>query len=343
VVTLACTAGACVLVLLGELLHGRRLRRMARLAFGPGAAPAAWVRSVPLLRVVAGGALAWGLSTLMLLPPKVHESDQLADSEYRHLVLVLDVSPSMLLRDAGPDGRQSRRERTRDLIESLFARVPIGKYRISVVAFYNGAKPVVVDTTDIEVVRHILGELEMRFAFKAGKTQLLDGLREAARISRAWPAKSALLVMISDGDTVPAAGMPELPVAFSGVVVIGVGDTVTGKFLDGHQSRQDTSSLRQVATRLGGEFHDGNRRQLPSDVIAAATQEAQKPLVERLTAREYALLATALGAAILALLPLLLHFLGTGWRPGHVPAPAADAPRPASFSENLAPERAGVR
>jgi hypothetical protein len=47
-----------------------------------------------------------------------------------------------------------------------------------------------------------------------------------------------------------------------------------------------------------------------------ATDDARKPLVERLTLREYALLAIAFGAALLAALSVLLHFLGTRWRPG---------------------------
>lgn len=325
-VTFAITASACVLVLLAELLHMRRISRVARLAFGPDAVPASWVRAVPLLRVAAAGAIAWGLYTLLMLPPKVHESDEIPEGEYRHLVMVLDVSPSMHIQDSGPDGRQSRRARAKDLIESLFERVAVGKYLISVIAFYNGAKPVVVDTRDIELVRHILSEIEMRYAFKAGKTNILDGIAEGVRLAKNWDPKSALMVVVSDGDSVPPTGMPDLPGAFSGSIVIGVGDPITGKFLDGHQSRQDKSSLRQVATRLGGEYHDGNRKHLPSDIIAAETEDDRKPLLERLTLREYALLAIAAGSAFLALLPMLLHWLGVRYRPGYVPRAVGEVP-----------------
>jgi Ca-activated chloride channel homolog len=358
-VTAIVTATACFLTLAGELLHHRRVRAAARLAFGPTGAPAHWTRGVPLLRVAAAGLLAWGLATLLQIPPKVHLSEELPDDEYRHLVLVLDVSPSMLLRDAGPDGRQSRRERARDLIDSLFERVAIGKYKISIVAFYNGAKPVVIDTKDIEVVHHILDELEMRYAFKSGKTHILDGIAEGVHLAKTWPAKSALMVIVSDGDSVPPTGMPGLPVAFSGSIVVGVGDSASGKFLDGHQSRQDASSLRQVAIRIGGEYHNGNRRQIPSDIIAAQSEDRRKPLIERLTLREYALLSIATGAALLALLPFLLHYLGTRWRSGHVPtqqsvaapvalpdpvlAPAAPRKDVARAAEKLAPGGVGFR
>lgn len=318
----AAMAGA-LLALLGEVLHGVRVRRLAYLAFGPSAAPAPWVRIVPLLRVLAHGGLAWGLTTLLLIEPRVHQSDDIPDAEWRHLLLVHDVSPSMLLKDAGPGGDQTRAARAKELIDSLFERVPIGKFKITVIATYNGAKPVVEDTRDIELVRHILGQLDMRYAFKAGSTRLFDGIAEATRMAKHWRPKSALLVIVSDGDTVPATGMPTLPPSIGGTLVIGVGDHVTGKFIAGHQSRQDASTLRQVAVRLGGEFHNGNKRHVPSDVLAAAAADSRKPLIERLTLREYALLAVVVASVLLAGLPMLLHWFGTRWRPGVQRAAAA--------------------
>ncbi|MFM1873834.1 MAG: hypothetical protein RL398_3256 [Planctomycetota bacterium] len=305
-----------LLFAVGETLHVRRVRRIAHLAFGPSARPAPWAVGAPFLRILAATALGWGLSILMIINPKVHITGQVAEEDWRHLVLVLDVSPSMLLRDAGTDGSQSRAERAKDLLDSLFERVPIGRFKISVIATYNGAKPVVEDTKDIELVRHLMSEIDMRYAFKAGSTKLFDGIEEAARMGKAWRPKSAMLVIMSDGDTVPATGMPELPPAFGGTLVIGVGDHVSGKFIAGHQSRQDASTLRQVANRLGGEFHNGNRRHVPSDILAAAAADSRKPLIEQLTLREYALLAVAFGATVLTALQLLLHYFGTRWAPG---------------------------
>ena len=324
-VSLYVLGAAVVLALIGEVLHQRRVQRLARLAFGPSAAPAGWVRLVPFLRVLAHGGLGWGLCTLLLIEPRVHRSDEVPDEEWRHLLLVMDVSPSMLLRDAGQKGDQSRMERAKELLDSLFERVPIGKFKISVIATSNGAKAVVEDTKDFELVRHLLTQVDMRYAFKAGSTRLFDGIAEAARIAKPWRLKSALLVIVSDGDTVPASGMPDLPPSIGGTLVIGVGDHVTGKFLAGHQSKQDASTLRQVAIRLGGEFHNGNKRHVPSDILAAASADARKPLLERLTEREYALLAIAVASALLAGLPLLLHWFGTRWQPGVQPVAVEDA------------------
>ena len=319
-VSLYVTLGVLALAMLGEMLQARRISRLRHLVYGPSGSPASWVVAVPLVRILSSAALAWGLSTLLLVDPKVHAGEEMSEEDWRHLVLVYDVSPSMFLKDAGTSGDQTRHERSRELIESLFERVQIGKFKVSVVATYNGAKPVVTDTKDIEVVRHMMSEVDLQWAFKVGKTKLFDGIQVAADLGKTWRVDSALLVIVTDGDTVPASGMPELPPSFGGTLVVGVGDHLSGSFIAGQQSRQDESTLRQLAIRLGGEFHNGNRRQVPSDMLSAAAADSRKPLLERLTLREYALFVILLSTALLGAIPMLLHYLGTAWRPGVRPA-----------------------
>src|SRR5438477_3426601 len=128
---------ACAVVILAltaEYLHGRRSRRIAALAFGPSRRPAPWAHAAPWLRVLAMGGLCWGLATLLVLPPKIQTSKEIPPSEERHLLIVLDVSPSMRLEDAGPDGKQSRMKRASALLNSFFERTAIETYKISVVA-----------------------------------------------------------------------------------------------------------------------------------------------------------------------------------------------------------------
>jgi Ca-activated chloride channel family protein len=62
-----------------------------------------------------------------------------------------------------------------------------------------------------------------------------------------------------------------MPDSVRKVLVVGVGDSRTGKFIDGRQSRQDVPTLRQIAARLAGAYHDGNEKQLPSALLAEAT------------------------------------------------------------------------
>ena len=312
--------GAFVLAAAAEILHLRRCRRVAPLAFGPSRRPRPWAVAAPFLRIAAAGLLAWGLATLLLLPPKVFRTKAVGDEDSRHLILVLDVSPSMKLKDAGQDRTATRAKRVAALMDSFFRRVVMEQMKLTVVAVYNGAMPVVIDTRDAEVVRNILDDLPLYQAFDVGKTDLFAGLREAARIARPWRLNSTSLVLLSDGDSVPPQGMPKMPPSVDEVLIVGVGDPRTGKFIDGHQSRQDAPMLRQVAVRLGGTYHDGNQKHIGSDAVRRLTKvEVEDPL-KQLTRREYALAAVAAGAGLLALLPLALAFFGSGWRPGVRPS-----------------------
>ena len=319
------TVGVLILATGAESVHLIRTRRLSALAFGPWKHPAFWAHLAPPMRVLSYGLLSWGLITLMLVPPKTHNSLEIESSKQRHVILLLDVSPSMRLVDAGPEGNLSRTQRGAELLESLFDRVPIRQYKISVVAFYNDAIPVVIDTKDLEVVKNTLTDLPMYFAFKGKDTDLFKGLKKAAEIAQPWQPESTILLVLSDGDTVPSTGMPRMPKSISNVLFIGVGDPVTGKFIAGKNSRQDVSTLRQVAARLNGEFQNGNAQHISSSIISKLTQKTGKRSWRDLGKREYALIAISLGAAILALLPLLLHYFGTFWRPG-VKHSAAVAP-----------------
>ena len=309
---------AIVLVLgsVAELLHRKRCLRAAPLVYGPALRPQLWVRLTPFLRVAGLAAAAWGIMTLLLLPPKVYRVKTVDEDDYRHLLVVLDVSPSMKLQDAGADLKLSRTKRVVVLMESFFQRVVMQHVRMSVIAVYTGAKPVVVDTKDIEVIRNILDDLPLHQAFEVGKTDLLTGIAEAAKVARGWKPGSATLLLITDGDTVSPTGMPRMPASVSEVLVIGVGDPRTGKFIDGHLSRQDVPTLRQIALRLKGIYHDGNQRHIPTDVLRRLSGVQLEDEIIQLSRREYALIAVIAGALLLALLPLALTFWGVRWRPG---------------------------
>jgi len=308
--------GAAILCVLAEIIHAIRVRRVAELAFGPTRRPAIWAFPAPLLRVLAVSALAWGMTTLMLIQPKVRQAEVIQEGEYKHIVMVLDVSPSMRLQDAGKEKDKSRMRRAREVMESFFQRVAIEQFRVSVIATYTDAKNVVVDTKDLEVVRNILGDLPMHYVFTSGQTDIFAGLRSAYEIARPWNPKSTTLILVSDGDTVPSTGMPKPPASISSVLVVGVGDPVKGKFINGKNSRQEVSTLRQVAMRLGGFYHNGNEKHLSTDLLKQLTSAKKESPFEKLTRREYALMACALGGLILSLLPMLLHYFGTAWKPG---------------------------
>ncbi|QDU49537.1 vWA domain-containing protein [Gimesia panareensis] len=299
-----------------EMLHSWRIRRIAPLVFGPTARPAHWARAVPVLRVLALTGLCWGLVTLMLLPPKIHAAETIPEDEMKHLLIVLDVSPSMRLEDAGEKKDQSRMKRAAVIMESFFERANMNRYRTSVIAVYNEAKMVVEDTKDLEVIHNIFNDLPMHHAFVSGETDLFSGLKEAAELAKPWNPRSTTLLLISDGDTVPGVGMPKMPVSVANAVVIGIGDSLKGSFINGHHSRQDVSTLRQLAIRLNGTYHNGNEKHLSTDLIDQLAVGGEENPFEKLTRREYALAICGLSALIYALIPWLLHYWGTGWKPG---------------------------
>lgn len=298
-----------------ELVHLRRVRNVSQLAFGPTRRPRVWARFAPAARTLALGLLAWGMVTLLFVEPKVHGSQVVDKSKLRHLILMLDVSPSMRLDDAGPTHKQTRAARVADLLDSFYERSGM-QFKTTVVAFYTGAKPVANETVDMEIIRNILNDLPMHYAFQAGETDLFSGLDEVAELAKPWNPKDATLIILSDGDSVPASGMPKLPPSISHSLVVGVGDTRVGKFINGHQSRQDASTLRQVAIRLGGVYHDGNEKQIPTETVRQITAQSRPNVFEALTRREYALIACAIGGVTFAVLPVFLGMFGTSWQAG---------------------------
>jgi Ca-activated chloride channel family protein len=225
----------------------------------------------------------------------------------------------MQLEDAGPTGKQKRAARAADLIQSFFERVAAERYKPpwspstptpsrSSGHGRPGGDPQHPDRTP------------MRHAFNPGETNLFAGLEEAAKIAKPWATGTAVLMVVTDGDTVPATGMPKMPASVgANVVLVGVGSPTVPKSIGAHMSRQDASTLRQVATRLNGAYHDGNDKHLATELVSRIDERAAPKDQSKMTEREYALWAVAVGTATLGFVPFALTLLGTGWAPGRHP------------------------
>lgn len=316
-VALLIAIGVLVLALLAEGLHARRIRRIAHLAFGPSGKPHSWTRWTILARPAGMALLTWGLLVLYEADPKIRIQQDVPDAALKRIIIALDVSPSMHLVDAGEKRDQSRAKRAAQVLLSVMDRISLEQARVTVIAFYNGAKPVVVDTRDPAVVRNIVNDLPLDYAFDAGKTDMLAGVKEAFALAKPWREKSATLLLVSDGDTVSSTGMPTPPPAIAEVMVLGLGDATTGKFIDDHNSRQDVSTLRQVAARLGGSYHNANDRNVPSDMISELSGLLPIKSDQKAGLRELAIAAVGIGGSLVAAVPVLLGLWGTAWRPGY--------------------------
>ncbi|WP_395737550.1 VWA domain-containing protein [Prosthecobacter sp.] len=301
-----------VLVAAAEWLHTRRIRVASRLAFGPsGARP--WTRFVPLLRSLSLAAFTWGLATLIQLhtadndPAKSSKNDTAT-----RLVFIADLSPSMYLQDAGPDGALTRHDRMRDVADGILQRIS-GNLRFGVIGFYTESIPVVMEARDPELVRNVFNGLPLSYAMPVGKTDLGKAVNEALEHVAAFPKGSTRLVIFTDGDSVSLVPIQPRPESVKEVLVLGLGNPTKGTYIDSHQSRQEGDTLQRLATALGGIYEDVNTKHLATTALGDLVVPLA-PLQKGLSLSQLAIFAMVLGAAINALIPLALEYLGSTWR-----------------------------
>ncbi len=307
---------AALLVLLlsalAEALHARRVRVAARLAFGPEGQPGRWTVVAPYLRCLSLAAFAWGLAVTWQLHQAAKDGKPAEAAEPARLVFVADLSPSMYLKDAGPEGKVTRQQRMREEVEAVLMRVG-GDLRYGVVGFYTEARSVVMDARDPELVRNVFDGLPVQYVMKPGSTDLGAAINAAVKVVAPLPEKTVRLVIFTDGDTVPLQPILPRPKSVKDVLVLGVGDPRKGTFIAGHQSRQDAEVLASVARALRGAYYDVNEKHLPTDALGDLVRRTP-PAKSGLSLAQLAVLAMLLGSAALALLPVALQYFGTGWK-----------------------------
>ncbi|MFZ9991344.1 MAG: vWA domain-containing protein [Opitutales bacterium] len=301
-----------LLAALAELLHARRAQVAARLAFGPEGAPRMWTKAAPFLRCLALPAFAWGLAVMWQLHQAAKDGQPAETAEPTRLIFVADLSPSMYLKDAGPEGKVTRQQRMREEVEAVLMRVG-GDLRYGVVGFYTEARSVVMDARDPELVRNVFDGLPVQYVMKPGSTDLGAAINAAVKVVAGLPEQTVRLVIFTDGDTVPLQPILPRPKSVRDVLVLGVGDPRKGTFIAGHQSRQDAQVLADVARALRGAYHDVNEKHLPTDALGDLVRRTPPPKTG-LDLAGMAVLAMLMGASVLALLPVALQYAGSGWK-----------------------------
>lgn len=310
---------ALALAAIGETVHARRVRRVRHLAFGPAGEPAPIARLAPPARTLGLTLAAFGAACLAVLEPNVKEAEPTKEAS-KHVLVCMDSSPSMFIADAGPRTGPARNAepqrrivRAGDVVQAVLDRADPRDTRVTVFSVYRGGIPVAAETYDKEAVRNFFDGLPMYAAFEPGPTDLRQGVADALDFAKRWPRDSAMLVIVSDGDTSAADRQRDpiraLPTSIADVLVLGVGDPRTPTTIDGHRSKQDAQSLRTLAARLGGTYLDTNERQVPSALLASLTVTRPR-LEDRLGLRELALASIALGSALCAAVPPVLALAG---------------------------------
>jgi hypothetical protein len=299
---------ALLLAATAEWLHARRTARVARLAFGTTGKPSRWTAAAPIVRVLGLAAAAWGASVLVAYDP-VGGDQTPAPRASKQLLIALDVSPSMLTKDAGPDEEKlSRSQWAGKVVQGVLDRLDMKQTRITLVVFYTRAITVLTDTTDKNVISNMFDGLQLHVAFEPGPTDLATGVNSALQIARPWARHSTTLLVVSDGDANTDLGPVNIPPAIADTIVIGVGDPNKATLVSGHSSKQETMSLKALAARLHGYYHEGNRLHLPSEILKKLTMITPNAGAE-LGIRDAGLIALTTGAGMTALIgPALMAF-----------------------------------
>ena len=309
-IALLAAVAALLLATLGEWMHAKRTARIARLAFGEAGRPARWTVIAPFVRVLGLTLTAFGAAILFQFDP-IESDDTPNPRASRQLLVVLDVSPSMNLKDSGPDTEKLMRGVwAGKVLQGILDRIDMKDTRISLIAFYTKALPMLQDTTDKNLLPNLMDGLPLYTAFKSGDTDMQSGIDAAFAMAKGWARGSTTLVVISDGDLTKTVNPGPRPASIADVIVIGVGDPVRGMVLSGHNSRQDAWVLKTLAGRLDGYYHDGNTKHLPSEIIEQLTMIAPR-VGDVLSLREAGLVALGFGCAALGLIGPLLLWFGT--------------------------------
>jgi Ca-activated chloride channel family protein len=314
-IPIAAAIGVFLLVLAAEKLHERRCRSVARLAAGPSGSLRRWVGGVGVVKAIALAAMAWSLTTLLYGSGGVFRTgDDMKDrrESKRHAVFMADLSPSMLLQDAGLKRESTRCQRAYEVVDGILRRLD-GDVVYSVIVFYTEALPVVVDAKDAELVRNVFNGLPLWYVMKPGKTDLGSGVRRTLDHLAGYPPDSTTVFLLTDGDAIELGAIPKPPPSVRDVYVLGVGDPHQGTFIDDHMSRQDAALLGTLAGRLRGKYFDVNDKHVTTLALgklargSGATKTAYGLV-------DLAIFLFAAAAVVHALVPVALEYFGSDWK-----------------------------
>jgi len=257
----------------------RRRRALRRLAAAPTAEPLLLVSRPRRLAKAALLVASAGFAGFALVGPQwgeVREQPPAAPVRGRDVVVVLDVSRSMLAEDVAPSRLARAKADVRDLAAALER---LGGYRIGLIAFADRAALLCPLTTDVrcfeeELTRASVETLRLRGDNGGeGGTEIGLALHRAAQAIPQQAVAYADVILISDGgdmedDTLTAAD--ELKERGVPVHAIGLGGPAPGALIpvagrDGRRNYLEFQGqpvhtyleedvLRRITQRTGGDY-----------------------------------------------------------------------------------------
>jgi Ca-activated chloride channel family protein len=279
---------AAALALFAAVALWRRYRALRRLADAEATRPLLlarrWVVPFKTLLLVASATL---LGIALLGPQWGYVPSEAPPARGRDLLILLDVSRSMLAEDVAPNRLARARADVRDLVASL---EEAGGYRVGLIAFADRAALLCPLTTDYRCFEEELARASLETLRLRGDVGLEGGTQIAAALLRAGQAIDKQnapytdVLLISDGgdmahETLAAAD----DLRKAGIVVhaLGLGDRSQGALIpvvgaDGRRTflryqgelvrvRLEEPILQAVAQKTGGRYLAAGTGYLPLD------------------------------------------------------------------------------
>lgn len=310
---------ALLLMVIAEVLHARRCVRLRGLLFHASHVPWGRISTLAATRVAGFSLVCLGLAKLSLDSSHPAELNFVFNNEETdRLLILLDCSQSMNLRDAGPEGNKSRGERAADLIRDVLLGEKRELPRTSLVVFADETTPLAIDTSDWKVIRHCLNNRNLSTVlFDDELTTISAALEEVcAEYADGWPDRSTALLLVTDGDSEDTVEGFELPRSIRRSVVVGIG-SAEGRQIGDFQSRQDAENLDAIAKALGGVYVNCNTDPIPPQSLGRVPPSAtpggggkddnvDTPLGRR---SYWALIVLGLGSLLLVAVNLVAPFL----------------------------------
>ena len=262
--------------------------------------------------------LALGFIVLALARPQTGSKLRTVESQGREIVLVVDVSNSMLAEDVTP----SRMARTRYAISRLVERM--NKDRIGIVAFADEAEVLLPITGDYKMAESVTKRLSPELIAEQG-TNIGKAL-EVALLSftqNTQNTKSRVIILITDGeghDQGSEAAIAQAKAQGAIICAIGIGTPegtplkINGEIMEDNEGKMVVTKLgepllQQLAEATGGIYTRSRNDSFGLEEIIARLDEMEATKLSVMTFEEYdEQYQWFLGAALLLLIIEMLIF-----------------------------------
>jgi Ca-activated chloride channel family protein len=235
------------------------LQRLSRLAgLQPGSGVAVTRRPLSQWLMLS---LTWSLIVVAITRPQWLEEPVIKELPMRDLLVAVDLSGSMEAQDfTDKEGNTvDRLTAVKEVLDTFFARRDGD--RVGLILFGSAAFVQVPFTDDLEVVRELLKEAQIRML--GPRTMLGDAMGLAINLFERSEVDERVLIVLTDGNDTGSLVPPERAAEIArdnGVVVytVAIGDPAAV----GEQALDEKTLENIAAITGGGYFHANDRKEL---------------------------------------------------------------------------------